>query len=285
MVDRGGGGEGKEFFLHFYLRVVDGRRRRRGSDRHDGGLDKLLVESPLLRSRSSTVHPFPGARLRARRLGSGPVVDADARERVGAERDAAVAAADAGAGGELGTKPVPGPLLVQGQARVVPLGGRSGPDGHGAADVPEQRRRAGGGAGRAERRPLQPLDLLGRVEAGAGVVGGLDGRGPVDDGAGGGASGGGRVVAASAAQDLEARGARAVLAQRRAERGPPRGARPKLAERERGEPPRERRAGGVAGDSGGGRVEDGAEAVGGGGGEGGLCFFFLIQRERERKSL
>ena len=77
-------------------------------------------------------------------------------------------------------------------------------------------------------------------------------------------------------EELEARGARAVLAERRAERRPAGRGRPELAEGQGREPlPGEGGAGSVAGDSRGRVVEVGAEAVGGGGGEGGLCEFIF----------
>lgn len=270
-------GEGKTFrkvpLSSPFLRVVDSRRGRR-RDRHSGGLHQLLVEGPPLGAGGARggVDGLPGARLGTRGLGSGPLVDADARERVGAEADAAVAAADAGAGRDLGPEPVRRALLAQGEARVVAPGRGARAHRHGPPRVAEQRRRARRGARGPERRPLQALDLAGGVEAGAGVVGGLDGRGAVDDGARGAAG-----ALAAPPEELEARGARAVLAERRAERRPAGRGRPELAEGQGREPlPGEGGAGSVAGDSRGRVVEVGAEAVGGGGGEGGLCEFFFF---------
>lgn len=272
-------GEGKTFrkvpLSSPFLRVVDSRRGRR-RDRHSGGLHQLLVEGPPLGDGGGGarggVDGLPGARLGTRGLGSGPLVDADARERVGAEADAAVAAADAGAGRDLGPEPVRRALLAQGEARVVAPGRGARAHRHGPPRVAEQRRRARRGARGPERRPLQALDLAGGVEAGAGVVGGLDGRGAVDDGARGAAG-----ALAAPPEELEARGARAVLAERRAERRPAGRGRPELAEGQGREPlPGEGGAGSVAGDSRGRVVEVGAEAVGGGGGEGGLCEFFFF---------
>lgn len=258
----------------FHLRVVDGGRGRRGrrrSHRNDGGLHQLLVKGPLLsrvrRRRLGSVGALAARRLGASGLGGRPVIDADARKRVRPERDAAVAAADARPGGDLGPKPVQPPLLVERQARVVALGGGPGADGDGPARVPQKRRGACRRARGPELGPLQALHLLRRVDAGAGVVGGLDGRGPVDDGAGG----LGGEARRAAAQDLVPGGAGPVLAERRAEGGPSGRALSKLVEGQGREAPGEGGAGCLAGDAGGGGVEARAEAVRGGGGQGGFC--------------
>lgn len=172
--------------FHFHLRVVDRRSSRGRRDRDNIRLHQLLVKGPLLRdNRASRVNAFTGARLGSRGLGSRAIVDADARERVRPESDAAVATADARPGGSFRTEPVPGALLVEREARVVPLGGSSGAHGDGTAGVTEQRGRARARARGAKVGPLQALDLLGGVDAGTRVLGGLDRSRAVGDRAGG----------------------------------------------------------------------------------------------------